>query len=459
MTAASPLTNIDMSTKSPPSDDDDDGSGKNVPMAEAATQSFDEEEHDMCYLCFGEGPDETGQPLRRDCSCRGGSGFAHLSCIIEYAKQKSQQRDGNGRVKQFTEPWRFCPNCKQMYQDELALDLVNEFVIFVEGEYPGDRQKHLWALDRKLHVHVTNLPEQMEEAEQITNTILSIIGRMKTDGSSLTKYIQRIEADAYSSRGLFAKRDGTKEGAKASVAYFEKCRNLCEEIGETRGVLTAEENLARAKSQYEGSSEGLNNEEELELDRKLYEHDVKNYRQDELCTIRSGIDFALSLYNTDRSIESERLLTKLAAISKRVHGLDHWITKEIESDLHTNKERFVKIKSRNGKQLFEALRYEQDGKKCVVQGPIAEPRNAQEEETFAVDTADLRYALGTPLICHGLKIAGRPKKATHLNGKIGDLRGWDDETNCYEVHFEDKKVGTRLVNRKFLRILFELPNE
>ena len=30
-------------------------------------------------------------PLVRDCSCRGDSGFAHLSCLKTYAEQKSKR--------------------------------------------------------------------------------------------------------------------------------------------------------------------------------------------------------------------------------------------------------------------------------------------------------------------------------------------------------------------------------
>lgn len=88
-----------------------------------------------------------------------------------------------------------------------------------------------------------------------------------------------------------------------------------------------------------------------------------------------------------------------------------------------------------------------------MQGPIADPRNAQEEETLTVDTSDLRFVLGTPVICHGLKTL------THLNGKIGDLRSWDEANECFKVHFEDKKLVPCLVKDNFLRILFELPDE
>ena len=43
-----------------------------------------------CWICLCDGPDENGQIPRRDCSCRGiDSGYAHLSCLVEYAKQKT----------------------------------------------------------------------------------------------------------------------------------------------------------------------------------------------------------------------------------------------------------------------------------------------------------------------------------------------------------------------------------
>jgi len=42
-----------------------------------------------CFICMDEGPDRLGNPLRRECSCRGESaGWSHLSCLVEYAKKK-----------------------------------------------------------------------------------------------------------------------------------------------------------------------------------------------------------------------------------------------------------------------------------------------------------------------------------------------------------------------------------
>ena len=111
-----------------------------------------------CYFCLEKGPDESGQPLRRDCSCRGEStGFAHLSCIVKYAKQKSQliqdwedHHELEGPWEELTEPWDCCPSCKQQYQNELAVDLADEFVTFVEDRYPGDKKKHIWSRYREV---------------------------------------------------------------------------------------------------------------------------------------------------------------------------------------------------------------------------------------------------------------------------------------------------------------------
>ena len=71
-----------------------DGGGGKRPAAAVPTPPSDDDEEDVCWLCLEDGRDESGQPLRRDCSCRGGSGWAHLPCIVEYAKQKNEQWDG-----------------------------------------------------------------------------------------------------------------------------------------------------------------------------------------------------------------------------------------------------------------------------------------------------------------------------------------------------------------------------
>ena len=69
-----------------------------------------------------------------------------------------------------------CPSCHQNYQNELAVELANEFVSFVEETYPDDQGRQVMALDRKLDAL---RPKQNEEKIQIANKMLSIVGEMK----------------------------------------------------------------------------------------------------------------------------------------------------------------------------------------------------------------------------------------------------------------------------------------
>ena len=53
------------------------------------------DEEAVCYLCLDGGvDDDSGQPLQRDCACRGtDAGFVHLSCLTDYAANKSKSWD------------------------------------------------------------------------------------------------------------------------------------------------------------------------------------------------------------------------------------------------------------------------------------------------------------------------------------------------------------------------------
>ena len=94
----------------------------------------DDDDDTSCWICSAEGPYDGNGPLRRECSCRDGAGFAHLSCIVEQAKEKSRQWDGGKSLKEFREPWRNCPKCQFPYLGQLAINLQIEFVSFAEEE-------------------------------------------------------------------------------------------------------------------------------------------------------------------------------------------------------------------------------------------------------------------------------------------------------------------------------------
>jgi len=353
-------TNRDVQRKAPPNNDTALTAGN---------------EGASCWICLEEGVDESGQPLRRDCSCRGESaGFAHVSCIAKYAEQKSH---GGCNMNAFTKPWRVCSNCEQDYQNKLGLDLAKEFVIFVDRKYPSDQPRQIEALCIKL--------EALEgtEGKQIAFNIISIIRQMKAENPSPPKRILFIQSLTYNNLGRIACVEGTDEGAQLAVAYFEKSLDICKAEGFASIVDIAEACIARAKAMYEGSNTE-SHEEMLVKSQAMYKENVKKFGQEATATINDGAVLAIDLYNTFHGIEAERLSAKIAVTCRQVHGQDHCSTKQAEFDLQCCKVRTIEFKFGDELKHFLALRYEEDGEQCVIQGPIAEPRNIQDEKTFTV---------------------------------------------------------------------------
>jgi hypothetical protein len=284
-------------------------------------------------LCLDGGvdDDDAGQPLRRDCACRGtDAGFVHLSCLADYAETKSEQARG---MNAFRDPWKVCPGCHQEYQNELAIDTANKFLLFVRRQSPDNKQRQVESLYVKLHALMKMFdrlqPVQKREAGVTANVLLSLIDRMKHDAPPLSKRYSEIGANAYNAHGRIALQEGTKESARRAVTHFENALEVHETIGHVEGIAIAKSIIAVAKSKYEGG----NIEEVLEASQELYELRVSKYGEEDGDTIDAGIMFADKLQDANRGGEARELLAKLLATSKRVLGSHHNTTKEIKSTL------------------------------------------------------------------------------------------------------------------------------
>jgi hypothetical protein len=286
----------------------------------------------VCYLCLGGGVDENdSSPLRRDCACRGtDAGFVHLSCLTDYAETKSKQWDGQD-MNDFINLWEKCPSCHQYYQNELAIDLATEFVLFVRRQYPDDTQMQVEALDVKLVALNSMLeilqPVQKREAGVTANVLLSLIDRMKNESPPLHMRYSQFQARAYGVHGRIALDEGTEESARRAVIHFENQLEVYKAFHDVEGVACAKGIIAIAKSKYEG---GNNNEEMLRSFQEFYELRVAEYGEEDEYTIRAGIAYATDLHDANRGEEGRELLTKLLATSKQVLGPYHSTTKEVE---------------------------------------------------------------------------------------------------------------------------------
>ena len=69
-----------------------------------------------CYICLEAVHPDTNEGLVRGCACRGGAGFAHVSCLARGA-QVAVERDVQNRWKR----WHTCGLCEQKYHGVVAV--------------------------------------------------------------------------------------------------------------------------------------------------------------------------------------------------------------------------------------------------------------------------------------------------------------------------------------------------
>ena len=293
------------------------------------------DEEAMCYLCLDGGvDDDSGQPLQRDCACRGtDAGFVHLSCLTDYASNKSKSWDGRD-MNLFIQPWIFCPSCHQKYQNELAISISTVFVLFVRRQYPRNTQLHVEALYMKLGVLMGMFarlqPVQKIEAGDTADVLISLIDRMKGVVSPLPRRYSRFEAITHNDHGRIALDEGTEESARRAVAHFEKYLKVCKTIGDDEGIANAKGKIAIAKSKYDC---GNNTEEVLKSTHDVYEIRIAEYGEEHEYTILAGRNYAIALWNAKRGEEARELLMKLLATSKQVLGPHHSTTKVVDNAL------------------------------------------------------------------------------------------------------------------------------
>ena len=404
-----------------------------------------------CYICLDEGPDEAGKP--------------------------------------------------QPFRNRLSRDLSSAFVSFAEeghvhpGNSVDDKLKVMVALKLNVNTFINGLREVIEigvdknnlrrECEMLIKRFMDMVGQMKED-MKMDRWVHmpqtsyeywmfslvcgNFEAGGNEYWAALYNWDGTKASYKMAIAYYTKARIIYNLIGEDAKSKDVEVKIIMMK---------FNNCDAtdyaavlLQKAKDIYEHGVKVSGLASEKTITSGFNYVNMFGSAHRGIEGERLLVKLAALSRRVHGPNHNCTIMADKGLRKIKSRYVYVMPDNvpprscddWKDEFLALRYENDGKICVLSGPITRPRREEREKTFRVSSYLIVPNNECPIICHGLV------GASHLNGKLGFVRnvrrnetviGAPAVTDCilFVVNFEDMSLKPKLVKPMNVRIAFELPSE
>ena len=305
--------------------------------------------------------------------------------------------------------------------------------------------------------------KDVSEGDKLVAKLLPMIGEFTTEICTQIPPLLHDVAIAYSSIGSFHFLVGanteSRERLEKSKFYAEKACELFERMGKEISLMSAKRNLAIVEAYLSESGESIP-DHDLDYYRACYNDKIHRRGEDDAITIKAGVDLAEKLHHLHHGIEAERLLTKLIEISSRVHGASHECTQKVASILTAVQVRGVQIKSKGEwkKGWYQALGYEDDGERCIVQGPMPEnpfgPRNLEEEQKFSVPSKDILAATGTPVICHGL----RCRSNSHLNGKIGDVNCYNEKSHskCV-IDFEEEGLKSAVVNTANFRILFDLP--
>jgi len=412
-----------------------------------------------CWLCLEDGPDDSGAPLVRDCSCRGHSGFAHLPCLVKYGNQMAEQAlrkvEATGTVANMVDIFYKCPNCKQDYQNGILVEMKKANITFHKEKLmqPGADKISLAIESAELEKRLRNIngrnKNERDEGLKIVTKLLSISRELKQCdclpipmGAGMDEHI-----------GDFFESCSDDHSLKRAKAFYEKARDAIVAWGgeyklDRKGVDYKIKRVEAKLGGGSGNDRQVGKAAAVKLLQERYDYCVALGNDND--TITAGINLASVLHTSDHAIEAERLLDKLIVTSRRVHGSNHNQTQKCLSLLQAVKERWVILHSEQ--QWFEALKYKKNGKKCVIQGPIKEPRVTDEEKTITVPSGEVRPYKGTPVMFHGLK------KAAHLNGKIGDVREFCQSADRYEVHLEDKGLKPVLAKHGNLKVLFDLPD-
>jgi len=413
----------------------------------------------MLYL-FRDGPDELGEDIVRNCSCRGSAGYVHPSCAVKYAEQKYDIV--LNRKQDDEDPWRICPNCHQDYIDELALHLAKMFVSFIEKNHPHNHTLILRAQVTRLESLTTKNHDrsynQTKEAEQVANSILHKVRQMKLRQIRITDQDRIYEAHAYEILGCMIVEEGVKRQFPNALRYFEKSLEVSTANKFDHGIVRAKGLIHMVNSNLSGQV----NDESLKSHKLMYEQKVDAFGQSSCDTIKTGLQYAKALKNHHHGVKAERLFIELYEISTRYHGHDHELTKGMDDIKAHFMVRVVSVSSNkagrfqssqalstqdyynDNAMLYQLRQYNESFERCVVKGPLLYSDGPTTNNEISLSSDEVIFVLGTPVavgvICHGLERV-----------QLGDVRSWNSESKCYTIHWEDESLESCEVHQSNVR--------
>jgi hypothetical protein len=283
--------------------------------------------------------------------------------MTKYAEQKSKKVvDGNSQSSfaAFAEPWQNCNNCKQLFQNQLAVDLASAYAKFTYATYgqhgnsKWDKLKVMDSLCVQI-VALSNLPVTDTERKELIGTLLSMVDKTKNElnmrrwvhmpkDSEEYQYYRTLcgnyEAFAYSDLGTILMVEASNfmitnvgeismnVGIQNAMVHLKKARAIYNLLGMEDAAKQMECKISVIDSAIEAAA---NNDGPVsarltypmlpELKNK-YEHNLNTDGMNSEDAIQSGLNYARVLRLSCHCIKAMRIGAKIATISRRVLGPD-----------------------------------------------------------------------------------------------------------------------------------------
>lgn len=424
-----------------------------------------------CWICLlGEDDDDDDdvspksgeiEPLVRNCACRGPSaGFAHVSCIADYARRSFVGTASAGSTKSphstVVDPWVTCHNCKQEMQGDVALSLATIRVNDAKST-PEDSEENVQALSNLGDTHCYSL-EDPWSAIPIYGQLLKVLERSYAKKrANVTTQKKRKEFHAVTLtmaqvlRNLAISIARAHKDYKASLAFFEEARMKCLEVLPPNSMLV--QSIAQEAESIRAHVSG-DVTASLDLAKSRVDgkgpYSAPSAPHSSAESLKSKLHLAALYRDSGNLAEAAKVAGETLTTAKRTFGPDHHDTRAAENAVKSIEEmqrsgrvfqkqsagtpsnvgRLTGLKKKadlNGATVA-VLRSTKDGGKLRVRLDNQGSGNHQKQPAeYNVPVANVVLAPLTTVKFRGLV------SAREWNGKEGEIQTFDEEKGRYLV--------------------------
>lgn len=408
-----------------------------------------------CWICLeGGGDGDDPGPVMRGCACRGDTaGFAHISCLVEYATRTSDvehERDDSSTSDAWEKAWLVCPTCKQPHTGEVA-SALHEARLRQAQELPEADVRHLGAL---IHSGSRGDVESLRRLLEITAANPDDVGCIDLRIKGLVAM-----ANHHSKRSEHAQ----------SLNYLREALDLAENNTISRGYDVDEatkEHLRTSIQMEEIASAGhyggmdyrrlVSQTLRIELQQMATHHGSHAK-----ITFGTARNLAVAMGNEGKVAEAITFLDERLEDAKPYLGESHETTRDllearrrIESECTSQGVYTAKLDTSVAAvvgKTVRVLRWAKDGKKYLIRLPDAVGKFGELGERgrkAKANPSQLILPPGSPVECRGLV------DAPHANGKRGTVLSHNDGDGKYLLTFDDGSTPKLRVERENVVLLF-----